>query len=110
MRCFNREINEYKLDGGWVGDDLRLLDNSTGILQSGIIEDSTISENSTLEINNGTIKELLVVWDEAQVVVNGGDIGFDPSSSYRRGIIATENTLVTINGGSIKGLLIRKRK
>mgnify|MGYP000114969335 CR=1 FL=1 len=105
--CFGK--SKFTSEGGYLRNTLRLLDNSTGILQEGIIGDSYLTQNSTLEINGGEIQDDIILFDNAQVVVNGGEIGFEPSTGYKRGIQATENSLVTVNGGSIKGLLAGHR-
>lgn len=97
-------LSRFTLNGGTIDGYLRNMGNSIGIINSGTIGRLIPSHESTVEIKNVDVEELLLTWDQSQVIINGGVYGSADLGSWNRGIMATANTQITIQGGSFKGL------
>jgi hypothetical protein len=106
--CFGSSI--FTLNGGYAEGFLNFLDTSTGDIQSGTIYSRLYAqEESSVAIHNVDLGDLLITWNESHVAIYGGTFGYKPSITYQQGICAVENSLITVYGGSMRGILVGHR-
>jgi hypothetical protein len=102
--------SKFTLNGGYVDGYLNFWGNSTGEIQNGRVDRRLYAgDQSSVVINNVYVGDLVLAWNDSHVVVKSGTFGFRTTFGFHRGILATENALVTINGGLISGLLVGSR-